>query len=362
MKNFVVLLIALACIEPTLAGSAQKSAQPALTLKSQLSDGWLTEYRPELARETITLEGKPHLLFSHQGDLDDNADPTGLPMLPVDLVMLGIPENATIRVEILDPVYRTMERQYVAPWPTYVERENDERVTEYRKNAAAFSADRFYPTRQLAVDKPTDYRDQRITSFRLSPYQYNPTTKVLRQLVHATIKISLTRLDGSLMSLPPSSGGVSDPFFEETFKQLLWNYDQAKGWRARRSLNDTPPDPTRDWFETGKAYYKMPVTEDGWYKVTKAQLVAAGAPPSLIHIPTLKIFYKGNQIPIVVRPDTSVEFYGLRNLGDSTYTDFFTDTSAYWLTWGGAAGLRFTPSFVDSVAPIQPFQKWDNRA
>ncbi len=356
MKNFVVLLfIILASMGTALAGSAQRNAQP-LTLKSQLSDGWLAEYRSELSRETIMLEGKPHLLFSPQGDLDGNPDPTGLPMLPVDLVMLGIPEGATIRVEMLDPVYRTMEQQYVAPWPTYVEGDSDERVAEYRKNAAAFSADRFYPQRQLVIDRPIEYRDQHITSFRLSPYQYNPATKVLRQLVQVTLKITLTRLDGSTMALPPSSRGVSDPFFEETFKQLLWNYEQAKGWRVRHSSNDTPPDPTRDWFETGKPYYKMPVTEDGWYKVTKAQLVAAGAPPNLIDVPTLKVFYKGNQIPIVVRPDTSVEFYGLRNLGDSTYTDFFTDTSAYWLTWGGAAGLRFTPAFVDSVPPLQPFQ------
>jgi hypothetical protein len=33
----------------------------------------------------------------------------------------------------------------------------------------------------------------------------------------------------------------------------------------------------------------------------------------------------------------------LRNRGDSTYLDFYTDTSAYWLTWGGGAGRRFSP-------------------
>jgi hypothetical protein len=59
---------------------------------------------------------------------------------------------------------------------------------------------------------------------------------------------------------------------------------------------------------------------------------------------TVKIRLKGQQIPIRLAPDGAIEFYGTRKRGDSTYLDFYTDTSAYWLLWQDPSpGLRFTP-------------------
>lgn len=343
-----------ALIASTFAGEGNGDA---FRLVSRLPDGWVIEYTPGAQPFThVEINGKMHLLFDGMARLDASFDHTGLPKLPVEVVTLGIPADAFVQAELLDPEYELIAKQLVAPYPTYHFSEETEPVAEYRKDASAYGQNRFFPSLNHVADPPGRFRDQRIASIRISPYQYNPATETLRRIVRAKLHIRLMRSDGGgSMVLPPPSAVRPDPHFEELYRSTLFNYDEAKGWRVdvgAESFHRMVPDPTRDWFETGKNYYKIPVTEDAWYKVTKAQLVAAGANPSLIDIPTLKIFYRGVQIPVVVRPDTSVEFYGRRNYGDSTYTDFFTDTSAYWLTWGGVAGLRFTPSFVDSTGII----------
>ena len=58
----------------------------------------------------------------------------------------------------------------------------------------------------------------------------------------------------------------------------------------------------------------------------------------------LQLFQRGQELPLLVRGDSTIEFYGLRNYGDSTYYDFYTDTSSYWLTLGNRDGQRYIHS------------------
>jgi hypothetical protein len=357
MKRRIVFFLAfLAC---ALTSAAEKH-RGTFTITSQLADGWIVEYTPETpASSTVRIDGKPHLLFHTLAAMDASSSHAGEPMLPVDVLTLGVPPQMVLQAELIDPVYETIENQLVAPYPTYSFTDGKEPVAEYRKSPAEYSRNTFFPARHVAVDPPTLLRYQEIANVRISPYQYNPLTKTIRRLVRATLQVRVKTPNGLSAVLPPARTLSTDPHFESVYKETILNYDQAKAWRIGRNekrQGASLQDPTRDWFETGKHYYRIPIADNGWYKVTKAQLVAAGAIGSQIHVPTLKMFERGVQIPIVVRPDTSIEFYGRRNHGDSTYTDFFTDTTTYWLTWGGTAGLRFTPSFVDSVGSVQHLQ------
>lgn len=350
----LLLLVVACCATLLAAATGTDKVRNSFRIISQTSDGWVLEYTPEPFSHTlIDVGGRPHILFSSAANLDGGVDHAGEPLLPIDVATLGVPPNARLHAELVDPVYETVSNQLVAPLPTYRLNDDQEIVAEYIKNEVAYSHNRFYPSKEIVVEPPAELRDQWIASVRVSPYMYNPATKVLRRLVRATLNIRLESATDAPLQIQPSVP-VPDPFFEHTYEGTILNYEQARGWRVGRAQTQFRPsiDPTRDWFETGKYYYKIPIAEDGWYKVTKEQLVAAGAIPSQIDVPTMKMFYRGTQIPIVVRPDTSVEFYGRRNAGDSTYTDFFTDTSAYWLTWGGTPGLRFTLSHVDSIPPI----------
>jgi hypothetical protein len=96
----------------------------------------------------------------------------------------------------------------------------------------------------------------------------------------------------------------------------------------------------RQWEIAGRNAVKIGVKRDGWYRVTQAELVAAGldgnADPRF-----LQLFADGQQVPIRVRdaqgalaPDSFIEFYG-RGLDTPT-----TDTRTYYLVVGAEPGSK----------------------
>jgi hypothetical protein len=97
------------------------------------------------------------------------------------------------------------------------------------------------------------------------------------------------------------------------------------------------------WDLAGIPAIKLSVNERGWYRVTQAQLLAAGLDPG-VNPRFLQLFVDGNEQPILVRgqkdgvldPEDTIEFYaeGLDTL--------FTDTRLYWLVPGAVPGRRIT--------------------
>ncbi len=118
------------------------------------------------------------------------------------------------------------------------------------------------------------------------------------------------------------------------------------------------------WITPNQAYLKMYVADDGMYRINKSDFINAGVITSGLDPRTIKLYYKGNQIPIYfwgeqdgIFDDTDYfDFYGIRNYGGLTnvYTstnaisyqldeffDLYSDTSVYWVGWGGNSGLRY---------------------
>ncbi|HLK05475.1 MAG TPA: C25 family cysteine peptidase [Candidatus Acidoferrum sp.] len=86
---------------------------------------------------------------------------------------------------------------------------------------------------------------------------------------------------------------------------------------------------------------KISVKQEGWYRVTQPQLIAAGMDPRA-NARTLQLFAEGVEQPILIQgadtgsfgPNAAIEFYGT---GVDTP---FTDTRAYLLVWGNQLGKR----------------------
>jgi hypothetical protein len=122
-----------------------------------------------------------------------------------------------------------------------------------------------------------------------------------------------------------------------------------------------------NWITPNKDYLKLYITDDGIYRINKSDFINAGINPNTIDPRTVKVFYKGNQIPIFfygesdgIFNDTDYfDFYGQRNYGGitNTYKDVnglmvvdyvtneyynpYSDTSIYWVGWDVTTGLRF---------------------
>ncbi len=83
----------------------------------------------------------------------------------------------------------------------------------------------------------------------------------------------------------------------------------------------------------GQAAVKLSVNQDGWYRVTRADLVAAGLNANADNA-RLQLYLNGEEQPIKVGTDGTVEFYG-RRLEAPT-----TDKGVYWLIEGTTPGQR----------------------
>ncbi len=125
-----------------------------------------------------------------------------------------------------------------------------------------------------------------------------------------------------------------------------------------------------DWITPNKTYLKMYVADDGMYRITRNEFTSSGINTSNIDPRTVKVLYKGNEIPIYFEGEQDgsfdandyLDFYGKRNSGGLTttylasygpttpdyitdeYYDMYSDTSIYWIGWDGNNGLRYSIS------------------
>jgi hypothetical protein len=300
----------------------------------------------------VTIDGSPHLLFG--GDYHPDIAEPGRPGLPAVSFTLGLPPDAGIDVSLLDPQYEISEKTLVAPVPTYESVGDTDVVVLYKKDGLSYAQTAFLPVHEIDVPSVITLRGQRIATIRLAPYQYNPSTGTLRRLTGGRVEVRLTRGRTKGAALPQALGSVRDPWYEETFRSLLLNYDEARAWRIGQAASATAPvDSTRDWFEPGRPYIVIPTGKDGWHRVGEEELRRAGFPGGGVDPATIRVIKRGREIPIVVRPDGAVEFFGVRNRGDSAYTDFYSDTTAFWMTWGDGPGIRYTETPPLSGIPAQ---------
>ncbi len=132
-----------------------------------------------------------------------------------------------------------------------------------------------------------------------------------------------------------------------------------------------------NWITPNTPYLKMYIIEDGMYRIDKSDFINAGISTSSIDPRTVKVFYKGNQIPIYFHGEADgifndtdyFDFYGQRNYGGLTntynvynqvsyvtneYYNVYSDTNIYWVGWGGSYGLRYI-DYNYSVNTPYPF-------
>jgi len=110
----------------------------------------------------------------------------------------------------------------------------------------------------------------------------------------------------------------------------------------------------------GEPAVKISVTAEGWYQVTRSQLVAAGLPAGA-DARTLELYAEGVEQPMLILghqsgalgPNDSIEFYGT---GIDTP---FSGTRVYWLVRGSRAGKRISsvaaPGSGAGTNPSFPF-------
>ena len=124
-----------------------------------------------------------------------------------------------------------------------------------------------------------------------------------------------------------------------------------------------------EWIVPGQPYYKVKVWRDGLYRLDQAYLAALGA--GAVAPTQLQVWRRGKEVAVyqggnsaTLDNSTFLEFYGQRNdaaLDKDFYKDprqqvnpfysLYTDTAAYFITWGGRAGKRMAQPVATGGTP-----------
>ncbi|MBV6479572.1 MAG: hypothetical protein HGGPFJEG_02357 [Ignavibacteria bacterium] len=118
------------------------------------------------------------------------------------------------------------------------------------------------------------------------------------------------------------------------------------------------------WITPNKDYLKLAVIEDGMYRISRTDFTNAGINTASIDPRTVKVYYKGSEIPVFFQGESDgtfdasdyLDFYGIRSYGGPTnyytidnavyytkdeYINMYSDTNYYWIGWDGSNGLRY---------------------
>src|ERR1035437_7341225 len=185
----------------------------------------------------------------------------------------------------------------------------------------------------------------------LKIYQYLSNNDIIDELQRVKLTLRLNKSGNS------KEANIQEGADEKAFlSSVILNYKDA------RPLDKNYFEPEANdysWIDFSKQYLKLGTNADGIYRITKADLESYGINPlSISSLNSFQLYLKGNQVPITVVDSSGVlkyiEFFGRRNWGDNyretsgpneiykEYLSRYSDTTIYWLTWGGNPGIQTT--------------------
>lgn len=179
------------------------------------------------------------------------------------------------------------------------------------------------------------------------------------------VEIKEFRVD---VDLPLDEGAVEHRT-HRVADNIIDNPRYGSQWKVARPV--FPVSQTDSWINYSNDYVKLGVVADGIYRLRYNDLLSYGVPVSSVDPKTLKIYMKGKEQPIYVfgegdnvfNQNDYIEFLGRRNYGDLRYREpaspntsyyeylnRYSDTTIYWLTWGGTAGRRIDTVSASNIA------------
>ena len=271
----------------------------------------------------------------------------GAPQLPVFSALVGIPATANPQIRVLESQLNEIpdidlilapDLQFEpSPAGGYFKPADPIRGGMYQQ-------DEFFPAELAEIVSIETIRGLRTAKVLIYPFRYNPLQRLLHHAAFLKIELNFNS------QLPPISqtAPVAQDRFDRGLAKLIVNYPAAKNWRqpapAHEKVGVQP-----EWYQPENPHYKLLVSSDGLYRLTRSDLLNSGVDLSVVDLQTIKIFNKGEQVPVRVSGEADsrfdggdyLEFYGRRNYGDAEFYDDYSDTNVYWLSYNGSPGKRF---------------------
>ncbi|MDD5347357.1 MAG: C25 family cysteine peptidase, partial [Candidatus Omnitrophica bacterium] len=233
------------------------------------------------------------------------SDEVGKPQVPLKGFLVTMEDKKPVSLSVLDYEREEFSSGYnVYPVPQRVLVTAGGTVflaSQFYKDALTYAANGLFPGTLAEIDYSNYLRGQSVAKIRFYPFQFNPVTGAVDFYKRIRLRLSTQ----AAAQQTASAGGNGVP------------------------------------AGTASAY-KILVNEDGIYRITQADLVAAGVDVAGLDPRTMKMYSRGTEIPIYVSGENDgvfdaadyLEFYAQKE--DSR----FTYTNAYWLALTAGSGLR----------------------
>ena len=195
------------------------------------------------------------------------------------------------------------------------------------------------------------FRGIRLAQLNISAYTNNAQSVQAIDTVEIDLKYKMLSTYKNL-----TMNSREDKQFKSIFDALILDADESSN-TITEPLNWH--DSTGTWLpQNGKAI-KLTIPNDGIYRISYLSLVTLLPELSLADPGTFRLFNKGKEIPLNIKTGNTgileyIEFVGIRNyngpayrtipIGEQEYSEYlnrYTDTSYYWITWGGVQGKRY---------------------
>ena len=297
----LLLLTAVLCGSASMADSG--SEYDDITILKSDQEGVTFNYQvPELVFSKIELGGQNFDLVSLDKCALSNLP--GKPQLPVRTVLIGVPLEGDITVEVLDRAQTEKTGINLA----YAMKMEPNRESSVGYNLSPSKnvnmPDQYQPDGMVVFDSPVFLRNQRIIELKIYPLQYNAARKSIRCYSQITIKVNFSAPGKEMRS------GEKD-LFERVYRNTLLNYNESKGWRKTAEEKDGLKPGTEYPFGFSNNWYKLIIRENGVYKIDRNMLVQAGVPVNSLDPRTLRLFNGGGKaLPL----DNSNPFLELKEL------------------------------------------------
>ncbi len=303
------------------------------------------------AAEFIT-ESNGKLIFNYNLGMEE--DSPGKPMLPGRNLIIAIPPYSKLSFDILNKQEKILQKIDIKVSPE-ISFTDDSTILYNETNVSTkYLENDIYPTKQIEVLGYTWVRDFYCAIIRLNPYQYQWKSKSISMIDSAEIKITFDDVVPFLSDTEPLGE------FDKDLKDVIINFESAQNFRSKnksRSIQDS----TANWIDYSKTHYKLGIVRDGIQRITVDNLISYGITPSLVNPKTIKIFRKGEQLPLFIKGEDDlsfdqadyIEFWCEKNYGSPNYKnvvqtgqdylnymDRYSDTTIVWLTFGGNDGRR----------------------
>ena len=296
----------------------------------------------------------------------------GSPDIRVRSILLRCMSANENSVEIVKADYEDIPNVVLLPVADVREGEISP-VQSYDLDKASYGNAAFIPERIAQLANVAETRGTFLGELRISPLQFNAAAHLLRRYSRIIVRVSFGNAAGMVRSADGLVRGLA--LNDENIQQGETVISRFKKSSLVNSVLSTG-----QWF-------RFNINEDGMYKLTGADLMAAGIPQNT-DPQTIKVYGNGGfETPASVTasyiddllenalycndggttgqldPADYVIFYAKGTRGwsynpsaktFSHYKNHYTETNVYWLTYGGQPGKKMTQVPDDQSVPFRP--------